>query len=292
MHTYRSVSDVFQSQPVIEGAGVHLHRAFGKPEAELLDPFLLLDDFRSSRPEHYEKGFPWHPHRGIETITYLLEGSVEHGDSLGNGGLISHGDVQWMTAGSGIIHQEMPHGDLQGNLAGFQLWLNLPARRKMIPPAYRGLTADQIPVVICADSVQVRIIAGTIEGQTGHISREWILPEVFDVTMPENAGWFHSCSKDRMAALYVFQGSVAVTSRSSEAGSEAHAFYGDRSLILLGEGNHVSILSGESGGRFLYLSGLPLNEPIAWGGPIVMNTREELVEAFDEIEKGTFMRQR
>src|SRR5512136_2180452 len=203
MADYRSIRKVIKSRPTIEGAGVHLHRAIGFHEPELFDPFLLLDDFRSDVPEEYLKGFPWHPHRGIETITYVLRGDVEHGDSLGNSGVISSGDVQWMTAGSGIIHQEMPKGDSQGSMHGFQLWANLPASQKMMAPRYRGITASQIPEVALEGGVQIKIIAGTVAGVTGPVKDIVIQPQYLDCTVPKGKSYSHSTNPEHTAFIYV-----------------------------------------------------------------------------------------
>lgn len=276
----RKVEKVFRGEPVIEGAGVHLHRVFGYYDTLLFDPFLMLDDFRSDAPEEYLSGFPWHPHRGIETITYVLKGDVEHGDSLGNKGVISSGDVQWMTAGSGIIHQEMPKGDDKGSMYGFQLWANLPARQKMMEPRYRDISAADIPEVELENGTKIKIIAGTVSGVSGPADDIVIDPEYLDCRVPAATEFIHKTKKGYTTFLYVIagEGSVADTSVS------------DRTLVLFGDGEELTITSGANKVRFLLLSGRPLKESIAWRGPIVMNTEEELDQAFSEIRKETFIK--
>jgi len=281
--TSRTIKRVSTSQPTLEGAGVHLHRAFAEQAAELFDPFLLLDDFRSGTPEHYLKGFPWHPHRGIETITYVLRGDVEHGDSLGNQGDISCGDVQWMTAGSGIIHQEMPKGDRQGRMDGFQLWANLPARRKMMKPRYRDITAAQIPTVTLDNGVSVKVICGAVGSVRGPVRDVVVEPEYLDVRLPPGATFSHPTPPDHTVFAYVHAGRGRFAEESAE-------LLGDRSLVLFEAGERVVISAAAEELRLLLISGKPLREPIAWGGPIVMNTRAELQQAFAELEQGTFIR--
>jgi len=283
--TVRTIARTSTSVPTLEGAGVHLHRAFGNREVPLFDPFLLLDDFRSETPEHYQKGFPWHPHRGIETITYVLKGDVEHGDSLGNKGDITSGDVQWMTAGSGIIHQEMPKGDEAGRMEGFQLWANLPAADKMMHPRYRDIAVAQIPTVTLDGGVLVKVICGRVGDVVGPVTDVVIDPQYLDVTVPPHAIFRHPTSEEHTVFAYVHGG----RGRFDEVSGE---FYGNRSLILFGKGESVSIGAGDEELRFLLVSGRPLGEPVAWGGPIVMNTQEELREAFEEIKNGTFIRHR
>ena len=280
--TSRTIKRVSTSQPTLEGAGVHLHRAFADHDAALFDPFLLLDDFRSGTPEHYLKGFPWHPHRGIETITYVLRGDVEHGDSLGNQGDIGSGDVQWMTAGSGIIHQEMPKGDREGRMEGFQLWANLPASKKMMQPRYRDITAAQIPTVTLDNGASVKVICGAVGAVRGPVRDVVIEPEYLDVRLPPGATFSHPTPPDHTAFAYVHAGRGRFAAESSE-------LLGDRSLVLFEAGERVSITAAEEL-RFLLVSGRPLREPIAWGGPIVMNTRAELQQAFAELEEGSFIR--
>jgi len=283
MTTIRKIRQISSSVPTIEGAGVHLRRAFGFATPEQYDPFLLFDDFRSDSPELYRKGFPWHPHRGIETITYVLKGDVAHGDSLGNKGVISGGDAQWMTAGSGIIHQEMPEGDQDGAMHGFQLWLNLPAAEKMCEPAYRDITAADIPVLHLKDGSTTRIICGTAEGVSGPVHDITTDPEYLDVTLPPNATWDHNTRDGYTVIIYVIDGSGTFAPDST---GEAH----NRTLLLYADGDRVVVKGGSNGVRFLFMSGKPLHEPIAWRGPIVMNTQEELEIAFREFATDTFLR--
>lgn len=276
----RKIRTVLKSKPVIEGAGVHLNRAFGFAEVPQFDPFLMLDDFRSDNPEHFIKGFPWHPHRGIETITYVLNGDVEHGDSMGNKGVISSGDVQWMTAGSGIIHQEMPKGDGRGSMHGFQLWANLPASQKMMAPRYRGITATQIPEVELEGGVRIKIIAGTVAGVTGPVKDIVIQPQYLDCTVPKGKSYGHSTNPEHTAFIYVIEGAGVVNGTG----------VANRTLALFDMGDQFSIEARESSVRFLLLTGKPLKEPIAWHGPIVMNTQTELEIAFRELQEGTFVK--
>jgi len=283
MPAVREVKLTSPATPTLEGAGVHLRRAFGHGQHELFDPFLMLDDFRGDHPSQYEAGFPWHPHRGIETITYAIEGEIDHGDSMGNAGTIGAGDVQWMTAGSGIVHQEMPHGNAEGRMGGFQLWANLPAARKMIAPRYQGITADEIPVVE-ADGATLRVICGTVTGVTGPAQDIVIEPEYLDVTLAPGTVWTHPTTADHTAFAYLFEGAA----RFGGAGAEIAAGHG--TLVLLTDGDAVRATAGADGARFLLVSGKPLREPVAWGGPIVMNTPEELREAFRELDKGTFIK--
>jgi redox-sensitive bicupin YhaK (pirin superfamily) len=282
MTARRTVQMSITAKPVLEGAGVHLNRVFGFGNETLFDPFLLLDDFRSDIPDHYLKGFPWHPHRGIETITYVLTGDVEHGDSLGNRGTISSGDVQWMTAGSGIIHQEMPKGDERGAMHGFQLWANLPARDKMIDPRYRDITAAQIPEIAGEDGSKIKIIAGSLDGIRGPVSDIATEPEYFDVTLPAKATFSHPTPPEHTLMVYGIEGS----------GQSADTQLLNKTLLLFKQGDEVVLESGPGGLRFLMLCGKPLREPVAWRGPIVMNSEEELETAFREYQQGTFIKQR
>jgi len=271
------------SQKTREGAGVRLHRAFGYHEIPAFDPFLMLDDFRAERPEDYLPGFPWHPHRGIETVTYMLEGTVEHGDSMGNRGTVDAGCVQWMSAGSGIIHQEMPK-PVDGNMGGFQLWVNLPRSHKMMTPRYQEIRAVQIPVVAVPGGAEVRAIAGTVNGVAGPVRDIVAEPEYLDVTLPPGAQFSLPVRPGYMAAVYIIGGSGIFDRQQDKE-------LGNRVMILFGnDGDSVGVRAGDSGVRFLYISGKPLREPIAWGGPVVMNTEEELQQAFDEYERGTFIR--
>jgi len=272
------------SKPTIEGAGVRLRRAFGFGDPSEFDPFLLLDDFRGDDPRDYLAGFPWHPHRGIETITYVLAGTVEHGDSMGNQGVIGAGDVQWMTAGSGIIHQEMPKGDSEGRMYGFQLWANLPASLKMTRPRYQEVKAADIPVKAEADGAEVRVICGSFGGVKGPVDSIAADPIYLDISLPPGGQKAIAIDSGRNAFAYVFAGSAGF---GEEAGS---AETGNRSLILFGPGDGIMARAGNEGVRFLLASGKPLREPVAWRGPIVMNTQEELRQAFDELEKNTFLK--
>lgn len=281
----RPVSAIHASRPTTEGAGVHLHRAFGFRQGVDLDPFLLLDDFRGDSPQDYIKGFPWHPHRGIETITYVLGGDVEHGDSMGNAGTIGVGDVQWMTAGSGILHQEMPQGDADGRLVGFQLWANLPARDKMMDPRYRDVAAETIPEVTTPGGARARVIAGTVGETRGPVRDIVIDPEYLDVRISPGATFEHPTPADYTCFAYVIAG-------AGQFGPDAHTC-ANRDLVVFGPGNGVHIVnSGDDELRFLLVSGKPLGEPVAWYGPIVMNTDEELETAYRELEAGTFIKTR
>jgi quercetin 2,3-dioxygenase len=296
----RPIRKVFRSKPTMEGAGVHLKRAFGNAEAGLFDPFLLLDDFRSDTPAHYMPGFPWHPHRGIETITYVLEGNVEHGDSLGHSGTIGSGDVQWMTAGSGIIHQEMPKGDRHGRMYGFQLWANLPASHKMMDPRYRDVRRDDSPVVQLTDGTEVRVIAGTFDDAQGPVRDIVTDPEYLDVSVPPNSRFTRATKPGHTVCAYVIHG----RGEFCHAGDpfaydieganyfdrEIDPLLGDTSLVLFGDGDEVTVTTKEEPVRFLLISGKPIGEPIAWYGPIVMNTRDELELAYSELREGTFIK--
>ncbi len=296
----RPVKRLVKSKPTIEGAGVRLRRAFGFGNTSDFDPFLLLDDFRNDVPEDYLAGFPWHPHRGIETITYVLSGTVEHGDSLGNRGAISAGDVQWMTAGSGIIHQEMPKGDSAGRMHGFQLWGNLPSSLKMTKPRYQEIKAAEIPEVKDDDETHVRVVCGTFWGMRGPVEGVASDPMYLDVSVPPNCKKALPIETVRHAFAYVFAGSGKFCNASGPLSvptegvgwadvtppSEAE----NRSLILFDRGDEVTVQAGEEGMRFLLVSGKPLEEPVAWYGPIVMNTQEELREAFRELETGKFLK--
>lgn len=278
--TRRSIKRISTGKPVTEGAGVQLHRVFGFTEPSLFDPFLMMDDFRSDSPDEYVLGFPWHPHRGIETITYVLRGDVEHGDSLGNKGVISSGDVQWMTAGSGIIHQEMPKGDQNGSMYGFQLWTNLPADQKMMQPRYRDITAVDIPEVELENGAKVKVIAGTVNGVSGPADDVIINPEYLDCLVPAGTEFSHDTKRGYTVFIYIIDGS----------GSVGDTPVSNRTLVLFDDGDQVSISSGNQALRFLLFSGKPLNEPIAWRGPIVMNTQEELDHAFNELRNETFIK--
>jgi|TARA_R110002049_G_scaffold50535_3_gene143424 hypothetical protein len=285
----------------MEGAGVKLHRAFGFHDPSELDPFLLFDDFRNDRPEDFEKGFPWHPHRGIETITYVLEGTVEHADSLGNTGDLNAGDVQWMTAGSGILHQEMPRGNAAGQMHGFQLWGNLPSAQKMTAPRYQDMKSSDIPVVTDDDGTRVKVITGEFWGKRGPVDGIAADPQYLDVFVPAGVKKTFKIDTYRRAFAYVFQGAGAFADASAPAGVllekevggeevNIRDMSGDRTLIRFGTGDEVTVQAGEEGVRFLLISGAPIEEPVAWHGPIVMNTRAELQQAMRDLNNGTFIR--
>jgi quercetin 2,3-dioxygenase len=296
----RPVRKLFKSKPTLEGAGVHLRRAFGFGNTSDFDPFLLLDDFRNDVPEDYLAGFPWHPHRGIETVTYVLAGTVEHGDSLGNCGAIAAGDVQWMTAGSGIIHQEMPKGDKVGRMHGFQLWANLPSSLKMTAPRYQEVKSADIPTVTDDDGTHVRIVCGSFWGTRGPVDGVAADPTYLDVSVPPGKKKTLPVETTRHAFAYVFAGSgkfcnasgpLAVPTESvGWLDTTPPAEADNRSLVLFDNGDEVTLYAGEEGIRFLLVSGQPLQEPVAWYGPIVMNTQAELRKAFEELESGTFLR--
>jgi quercetin 2,3-dioxygenase len=300
MKALRKVNEIWKSKPTIEGAGVHLRRAFANSQSPKLDPFLLLDDFHSNTPADYLSGFPWHPHRGIETITYVLNGNVEHGDSMGNQGSISSGDVQWMTAGSGIIHQEMPKGDGSGRMWGFQLWANLPASHKMMLPRYQDVKSREIPEVMIEGGIRIRVISGTVGGVQGPVQNVVIDPEFLDVSIPAHTVFLHPIKRGHTAFAYVIDGKgyfdrernpYNVKDAEISTYSEVEAF-GPETLITYTDGDEIMVAAKAESVRFILVSGKPLKEPIAWYGPIVMNTREELKIAFEEYEKGTFIKHR
>ena len=278
----RQVKTVLQSRTTTDGAGVRLQRVFSNPETRLTDPFLLLDFFGSDNPNDYIAGFPWHPHRGIETITYMLEGKVKHEDSMGNGGTIESGDCQWMTAGSGIIHQEMPEG-VNGTMRGFQLWANLPSRFKMMHPRYREIKAANIPEVTTKSGARVKIICGELEGTVGPVHEIVTLPEYLDVTLPPNTEFRHPIRRGHTVFVYIFEGK----GRFSE-GRETIVQTGH--LVIFEDGDEIVASSEGDQLRFLLISGKPIGEPIAWYGPIVMNTQKELEQAFHEYQNGTFIK--
>jgi len=302
LETIRRVRQVIKSRATVEGAGVHLQRAIGFGPPEKYDPFLLLDDFRSDDPDEYLSGFPWHPHRGMETITYVLRGEVEHADSLGNEGIISPGDVQWMTAGSGIIHQEMPRGDESGAMYGFQLWANLPAANKMMKPRYRGVTNAEIPSVTDPDGATIKVIAGTAGGVTGPVRDVVASPEYLDVSLPAGKSFTHRTPRGHTVFAYVIGGRGLFCQQSDPYSYEAvggnyfdmkrERLIGDGHLVFFDDGDAVSVVTEQESVRFLLISGKPIGEPIAWHGPIVMNTQEELRLAFDELERNTFVKER
>ncbi|MDW3225578.1 MAG: pirin family protein [Paracoccaceae bacterium] len=296
----RPTLETRKAQPTMEGAGVKLHRAFGFQDPSELDPFLLFDDLRNERPEDYLNGFPWHPHRGIETITYVLDGTVVHGDSLGNQGTLGAGDVQWMTAGSGILHQEMPGGNATGQMHGFQLWGNLPASQKMTAPHYQDITGADIPQVTDDDGTVVKVITGTFWGKTGPVDGIAADPQYLDITVPAGVRKTFAIDTYRRAFAYVFQGAGAFADASQPggvllekeiAGQEVNIrdLSGDRTLVRFGSGDEITVQAGPEGLRFLLISGAPINEPVAWHGPIVMNTSEELQQAMRDLKNGTFI---
>ena len=295
----RPVKRIVQSQPVIEGAGVQLRRAFGFGATEEFDPFLLFDDFRNEDPSAYEAGFPWHPHRGIETITYVLAGTVDHGDSLGNTGKLGAGDVQWMTAGRGILHQEMPKGDPNGRMHGFQLWANLPASQKMTEPRYQDVTSADIPEVTEDDGTTVRVICGSFWGERGPVDGIAADPRYLDVWVPPGTRRTLQVETDRHGFAYVFEGSGtfrdaseprSVRDEDGDIVTLSLEQTGNRSLVVFDRGDEVTVQAGDEGIRFLLVSGKPIEEPVAWAGPIVMNTQEELRQAYSELRDGTFIR--
>jgi hypothetical protein len=297
----RPVKRIVESQPTMEGAGVKLRRAFGFGETSEFDPFLLLDDFRNDRPDDYRAGFPWHPHRGIETITYVLAGDVEHRDSLGNTGKLGAGDVQWMTAGSGIMHQEMPQGDAQGRMHGFQLWANLPRALKMAKPRYQDVKAADIPEIVDDDGTRVRVITGAFWGKKGPVEGVAADPRYLDIFVPPGLRKTFKVEVDRHAFAYVFDGSgnfraasqpFGVLTEKQVDGAEtiAREQTGNRSLVVFDRGDEVTVQAGDEGIRFLLVSGKPIEEPVAWYGPIVMNTQAELQQAVAELRNGTFIR--
>jgi redox-sensitive bicupin YhaK (pirin superfamily) len=299
----RAVKRISQSRPTLEGAGVHLRRGFGFGDTSEYDPFLLFDDFRNDKPADYLAGFPWHPHRGIETITYVLSGVVEHGDSLGNRGALGAGDVQWMTAGSGIIHQEMPKGDAEGRMHGFQLWANLPASLKMTNPRYQDVTAKDIPEVIDDDGTRVRVVVGEFWGKRGPVDGIAADPIYLDVSLGPGQRKSLPIETSRHAFAYVFAGGGQFRDASAPRGvltdttgeiDEAPVLdqAGNRTLVLFDRGDEVVVQAGDEGVRFLLVSGKPLEEPVAWYGPIVMNTDAELQTAFSELRQGTFIKHR
>jgi redox-sensitive bicupin YhaK (pirin superfamily) len=283
MNSVRKINKVWTSKPTIEGAGVHLKRAFGNNEVPLFDPFLMLDDFRSNNPDHYRAGFPWHPHRGIETITYVLNGDVEHGDSMGNKGVISSGDTQWMTAGSGIIHQEMPRGDYEGRMEGFQLWANLPRSHKMMEPRYRDIKSAQVPEVALENGAKIKVICGRVGEHEGPVRGIIIDPEYLDVTVPAKAEFKHPTKRGHTVFAYVIEGQGHFDE------TKEHPI-GNGMVCLYADGDHIAVTTAEKPVRFLLISGKPIGEPVAWNGPIVMNSDEELQLAFEEYQNGTFIK--
>ena len=297
----RAVKSIREAVQTMEGAGVELYRAFGFTDPSELDPFLLFDDFRNDNPKSFEKGFPWHPHRGIETITYVLEGNVDHADSLGNSGSLGAGDIQWMTSGSGILHQEMPKGNSQGQMHGFQLWANLPSELKMTDPRYQDVSGTEIPNILEDDGTIVKVIVGSFWGKTGPVDGIAADPQYLDIYVPPGVKKTFPVDTYRKTFAYIFDGSGAFDSASKPTGIllekeikgeelNIRDMSGNRTLVSFDTGDFVTVQAGEKGIRFLLISGKPIQEPVAWHGPIVMNTREELIQAFDELKNGTFIK--
>ena len=299
--TFRPVVETTKAQPAMEGAGVHLHRVFGFGDTTQTDPFLMMDDFRNDVPAHYERGFPWHPHRGIETITYVLEGEVAHGDSLGNNGVLGAGSVQWMTAGSGILHQEMPKGNAAGQMHGFQLWANLPSALKMTDPRYQDIAGNDVPQIIDDDGTVVKIITGNFWGKAGPVDGIAADPLFLDVSIPPNGRKTLPVDTRANAFAYVFAGQgsfvdastpIGVRVEKEVAGEELNIrdMTGNRTLVRFGNGDDVTVQAGPDGVRFLLIAGRPLQEPVAWHGPIVMNTQAELQQAMRDLQNGNFIK--
>ncbi len=297
----RPILETRPATPTLEGAGVKLHRAFGFHDPSELDPFLLFDDFRNDHPVDFAKGFPWHPHRGIETITYVLSGTVDHTDSLGNNGSLGAGDVQWMTAGSGILHQEMPQGNANGQMHGFQLWGNLPADQKMTAPRYQDMPSTEIPVITDDDGTQVKVITGSFWGKTGPIKGIAADPQYLDIQIPAGVKRTFPVDTYRRAFAYVFEGQAAFADASAPSGVllekevagqdvNIRDMSGDRTLVRFGTGDEITVQAGPQGVRFLLISGAPINEPVAWHGPIVMNTKEEIRQAMRDLRNDTFIK--
>lgn len=299
--TFRPVKSTSVGQPTLEGAGVHLYRAFGFHKPREFDPFLLFDDFRNDDPAQFEKGFPWHPHRGIETITYVLDGEVEHGDSLGNNGVLGAGSVQWMTAGSGIMHQEMPRGNARGQMHGFQLWANLPSSLKMTAPRYQDIQAHDIPEIIDDDGTKVKIVTGSFWGKRGPVDGVAADPLYLDISVPPNTRKVLPVDTYANTFAYVFAGAGSFRDASNPYGVRVEKevngeeinirdMSGNRTLVNFDTGSEIVVNAGPEGVRFLLISGQPIEEPVAWHGPIVMNTREELMQAMQELNNGTFIK--
>ena len=289
------------AQPTMEGAGVNLHRVFGFGDTKPFDPFLMMDDFRNDDPNKYMKGFPWHPHRGIETITYVLSGTVEHADSLGNNGSLSDGDIQWMTAGSGIIHQEMPKGNKNGAMHGFQLWANLPSKQKMTAPRYQDIKSKEIKSLVDDDGTIIKVIAGDYRGYKGPVDGIAAEPEYLDIYIPPLKFKRFPFDTSRQGFAYIFEGDGDFHNASNPVGIKVEKEFngqefelrdlsGNRTLVVFDNGDEVAVQAGEKGVRFLLISGTPIKEPVAWHGPIVMNTQEELKAAFNELNNGTFIK--
>jgi redox-sensitive bicupin YhaK (pirin superfamily) len=302
MSQTRKIHKTIKSKPTVEGAGVHLHRAFGFGDTRTFDPFLLLDDFRNDHPGQYAPGFPWHPHRGIETITYVLRGQVEHGDSMGNRGAITAGDIQWMSAGNGIIHQEMPEGDLEGRMYGFQLWANLPRTHKMMDPRYQEVKSERIPEVSLEGGVRVRVICGEVAGVRGPVENIVIDPQYLDITVPAKTRFTFPTPPGHTVFAYVFDGKATFCEEEDPFAYEREGanyfdiehdrWQGDGMLVVFEDGEQIVAATEDYPVRFLLISGRPIREPVAWYGPIVMNTESELRQAFEDLEKGTFIKKK
>ncbi|MCT4554913.1 MAG: pirin family protein [Pelagimonas sp.] len=299
--TFRPVVHTSQARPTMEGAGVHLHRVFGFGDPSHTDPFLMMDDFRNDDPEAYKAGFPWHPHRGIETITYVLDGEVEHGDSLGNRGVLGAGSVQWMTAGSGIMHQEMPRGNAAGQMHGFQLWANLPSTLKMTAPRYQDIQASDIPEIVEDDGTRVKVVTGAFWGRKGPVDGIAADPLYLDVSVPPNVKKSLPVDTRNNAFAYVFAGAgrfsdaadpIGVRVEKEVNGQELNIrdLSGNRTLVRFGNGDEVTVQAGPEGVRFLLIAGRPIQEPVAWHGPIVMNTKDEIRQVMRDLQNGTFIR--
>jgi len=299
--SFRPIVATTASQLTTEGAGVKLHRAFGFNEPERFDPFLLFDDFRNENPEDYKQGFPWHPHRGIETITYVLSGSVDHEDSLGNSGILSDGDLQWMTSGSGILHQEMPHGNNDGQMHGFQLWANLPSTLKMSAPRYQDIKGADLPLLTDDDGTRIKILIGNYRGKASPVDGIAADPQYLDVYIPPNVRKTLPVDTYKHAFAYIFEGAGNFKAASSPQGVlveksiegeelNLRDLSGDRTLIQFGTGDEIAVQAGPEGLRFLLVSGSPIQEPIAWHGPIVMNTREEILQAMQDLRNDQFIK--
>ena len=296
----RPVKRVSESKPTIEGAGVRLRRVFGFGDSKEFDPFLMMDDFRGDHPSDYSAGFPWHPHRGIETITYVLAGEVEHADSLGNRGVLGPGSVQWMTAGRGILHQEMPRGDALGRMHGFQLWANLPSGLKMTAPRYQDIAGRDVAEAIDDDGVKARIICGEMFGVKGPVEGVAADPSYIDVTIPPGKRKTLKVDAYRQVFAYIFEGSGQFAGASAPFGALREEEVdgrevlvrdpvGNRSLVTFDTGDEITVQAGEQGLRFLLVSGKPIGEPVAWHGPIVMNTQAEIRQAMSDLQRGTFI---
>lgn len=299
--SFRPVQNKSDAKPTLEGAGVKLHRAFGFHEPDRFDPFLLFDDFRNDRPEDYNAGFPWHPHRGIETITYVLNGSVEHGDSLGNSGALGAGDLQWMTAGSGILHQEMPQGNELGQMHGFQLWANLPSSLKMTAPRYQDIKSDDLPLLTDDDGTRIKVIIGDYKGVASPVDGIAADPQYLDISIPAGLHKRFKIDTHRQAFAYIFEGAgqfdaaspaqgILVEKSVNDQELNLRDLSGNRTLVHFGAGDEVAVHAGEGGVRFLLISGAPIQEPIAWHGPIVMNTQEEIQQAIRDLNNNQFIK--